>query len=80
MSLSDRLRVAPRYPSNIGGCSTCQFIASLSEEDRAAVFEWVDVRKCSRAALYRICRLEFPELNIGLSAFTNHWSNCHVPS
>jgi hypothetical protein len=74
MSLTDRL-AARRQHSTLSnrGCSTCKWLATRSDQERADVSAWITAG-LSLTPLYEECAAE--GLPVGLSAFTGHVRRC----
>jgi hypothetical protein len=71
MSLFERLSKAKATRAN-NGCVTCQWLASLTDADRAAFTDWVD-NGSSLAQLHAIASSD-PDnpLTVSLSAMRDH--------
>jgi uncharacterized protein YodC (DUF2158 family) len=52
-TLSERLKTAQRNPSNRGGCVTCKWWDTISDETKSLVNEWLD-KDFSAKQLYEI--------------------------
>lgn len=52
-TISDRLKTAQRNPTNKGGCVTCKWWKTISDETRALINEWID-NEHSAKQLYEI--------------------------
>jgi hypothetical protein len=76
MSLADRLAIVIPVRSNSGGCTTCQWLESLSDGDRAAFLAWIADGK-SMTQLWEIASGD-PDnpLTVGLSAMRLHVRTC----
>ena len=78
MSLANRLAVVIPSRSNVGGCVSCQWVASLSDGDRAAFDAWIADGK-SMAQLWEVAAADednpFP---VSLTALRVHIRNHHT--
>lgn len=76
MSLADRLKRADQTRSN-RGCVTCEWMVALSDQDRAAILQWI-ADGLSIKKLWEIL-ISDPEnpLPVADTAFRNHVRN-HV--
>jgi len=68
MSLADRLNDSNPARSNVG-CVTCEWLDTLTAEDRAAFTAWLEQGN-SMAQLWEICCQD--GLKISLTGFRNH--------
>lgn len=76
MSLAKRLSTVNAIRSNLG-CATCEWIETLSNEDRAALNEWID-SKMSISQLHEIAVSDDDNpLPVSDSAFRNHIRRHH---
>lgn len=76
MSLAKRLSSVNAVRSNLG-CATCEWIETLSPEDREALNEWID-GKMSISQLHEIAiSNEDNPLPVSDSAFRNHIRRHH---
>lgn len=77
-SLSDRLKSAQPNPANIGGCVTCKWWDTISDETKNLVNEWID-NKYSIRQLHQILTTpsdgDEPVLNISNTGFRFHMNH-----
>lgn len=76
MALADRLAVVKAQPGRANGCATCRWIATLTAEDRAAFYRWVD-DGLSGTQLWEIASTD-PDnpLTVQVSQMRNHLRTC----
>ena len=76
MSLAQRLQTVQPSRSN-AGCTTCQWLETVSDEDRRAIAKWID-DNLSVAQLHELLATD-PDnpLPVSDSAFRNHIRRHH---
>lgn len=78
MSLAKKLSAVQPIKSN-NGCETCHWLASLPDEDRQAVYQWL-ADGLSVAQLHEICATyETNPIPVSDSAFRQHLKRHHKP-
>lgn len=70
MGLAERLEASTNPYADNACCQTCRFLATLTQRDRDAIYEWRAAGK-NMAQLYRECRVD--GLDVTYRNFLQHF-------
>ena len=78
-TISERLRTAQRNPANRGGCVTCKWWHTISDDTKKLIQEWID-QEYSVKQLYEILSApsddpKEPALSISITGFRLHMNH-----
>ena len=78
-TISERLRTAQRNPANRGGCVTCKWWNTISDDTKKLIQEWID-NDYSIKQLYEILSSPSdddtePKLSISVTGFRLHMNH-----